>query len=206
MYELTKKIDFGNCTNILDIERNFKVSTSAGLERFKRVLMGYPFPDHLYRLIWIDGQYCAIDEELADLIQFLNDNDFPTKYCCAGHLTKRHEECQCYISFNHDSDRVLRLLSSVFKEITGESLDVYNHFSNIRVYSNKRYQEHCQQHVNFLESRNSRKYIVLNKRSSFFMWMQFEGETIIRFTYKAERRMEALLKFKEMMMHLGQSL
>ena len=206
MYELTRKIDFGNCTNILDIERDYKVSTSAGLSNFKRVLMSYPFPDHLYRLIWIDGQYCAIDEELADLIQFLNDNDFPTKYCCAGHRTKRHEDCQCYISFNHDSDRVIRLLSSVFKEITGESLDVYQQFSNIRIYSNKRYQEHCQQHVDFLKSTHLRKYIVLNKRSSFFMWMQFEGETIIRFTYKAERRMEALLKFKEMMMHLGQSL
>jgi hypothetical protein len=208
MYELTRKIDFGNCTNILDIEREYKVSTSAGLANFKKVLMGYPLPDHLYRLIWIDGQYCAIDEELADLIQFLNDNDFPTKYCCAGHRTKCHgeEECQCYISFNHDSDRVLRLLSSVFKEITGESMDVYHQFSNIRIYSNKRYQEHSEQHVNFLDSSRHRKEIVLNKRSSFYTWMSFEGETIIRFNYKAERRMEALLRFKEMLMRIGQTL
>ena len=206
MYDLTKKIDFGNCTNILDIEREYKVSTKAGLERFKKVLMGYPFPKHLYRLLWINGQYCAIDEEIADLIQFLNDNDFPTNYCCAGHRLKETDDCQCYISFNHESDRVIRLLSFVFKEITGESLDNYNHFSTIRVFRNKKCQEHTKKHVDFLESLRTRKYIVLNKRKMFFTWMSFEGGTIIRFNYKSEHRMQALLEFKELMMRIGQTL
>lgn len=98
------------------------------------------------------------------------------------------------------------MLSFIFKEITGESLDNYNHFSTIRIFSNKRCQEHTQKHVDFLESLRTRKYIVLNKRKMFFTWLSFEGGTLIRFNYKSEHRMQALLEFKELMMRIGQTL
>lgn len=204
MYELTNKVDFGNCTNILEIESEFKVSTKAGLELFKDLMMNYPIPDHLYRFVYINDEYCAIDEEIADLIHFLNFYDFPTRFSCAGHRTKKNEECQCYISFNRYSDKVKGLLSSLFKEITGESLETYKRFATVRIFRNKRYLEHTQRHVEFLESSKRRKYIVLNKRQAFFTSMSFEDDGIIRFNYKAERRMQSLLEFTEMVVRIGQ--
>lgn len=89
------EIDWSNCTNKEEILSQYSE------DEFKKLIpYGVQLEPDKFRYIKFGKWYASIDDPIADLIIYLNDNCYATEYCCCGHKYNYGYNSEYYIKFS----------------------------------------------------------------------------------------------------------
>lgn len=91
--EMARKYSFEDfkktCENYAEICEAEEIVDEKTFQWFcqNRLYYGFPERGEKFKLVRLPGytEWVAIDYGLADIIVYLNEHGYPTKYCCEGH-------------------------------------------------------------------------------------------------------------------------
>lgn len=103
-----------NYQKICELEGIIDQDTFENFYR-NRVYFGFPQRKEKFRLIHVPGmsEWVAIDYGLADVIEYLNQKGYITKYCCSGHKFDKYTSGYIYFAAL-DKEKQATLLDLAF--------------------------------------------------------------------------------------------